>query len=93
MNGLCRAMGVAHVWAVLNAVPSQEVEASMRDALAEREVSVLGRVDFDPVVQRAGLLGTQLGPCEAATQSARVIADLEAEVEEEDSREPIPQNI
>jgi CO dehydrogenase maturation factor len=78
VGDLCRMMGVETAWAILNNVPSQEIERSMRAALHERGVNILGSVWCDPDVHRAGLEGTAIGSCRAKDDIAGCLKILEA---------------
>jgi CO dehydrogenase maturation factor len=75
---LCRMMEVETVWAILNNVPSVEIETRMRTALGERGVNILGCVRHDPEVRKAGLEGTAIGSCHAKDETAHCLTRLEA---------------
>jgi CO dehydrogenase maturation factor len=75
---LCRMMHVETAWAILNNVPSQEIETGMRSALHERTVNILGVVRYDESVRNAGLKGTAIGTCEAMEDIAVCLTNLEA---------------
>lgn len=78
VGDLCRMMDVGTFWAILNNVPSVEIETSMRTALEERGVHILGCVRHDPEVRKAGLEGTAIGSCHAKDDVANCLTSLEA---------------
>jgi CO dehydrogenase maturation factor len=78
VTGLCRMMGIRNVRAILNNVLSEEIEAKMHAALQDSSVHILGSVRHDPEVQRAGLEGSAIGPCQSRQYIAACIAKLEA---------------
>jgi CO dehydrogenase maturation factor len=78
VTDLSRMMGVKTVLAILNDVPSQEIEMSMRSALQKRDVNILGSVRYDPEVHKAGLDGTAIGSCGAKDDIEVCVLNLEA---------------
>jgi CO dehydrogenase maturation factor len=74
---LCQLMSIQNVQSILNNVSSEEIEAKMRTALQGRRVSILGSVRHDPQVQRAGLEGSAIGPCQSRQDIAVCVARLE----------------
>ncbi len=75
---LCRLMGIEQVAAVLNGAQTAKMEAMMREALAKREVKILGSVRYDPEIRKAGLEGSALGFCAAMEDLAKITGKLEA---------------
>jgi CO dehydrogenase maturation factor len=78
VTGLCRMIGIRNVWAILNNVFSEEIEAKMRAALQDPSVHILGSVRHDPEVQKTGFEGSAIGPCQSRQDIAACIAKLEA---------------
>jgi CO dehydrogenase maturation factor len=75
---LCQLMSIQNAQSILNNVFSEEIESKMRTALQGRSVSILGSVRHDPDVQKAGLEGSAIGPCQSKQDIAACIAKLEA---------------
>jgi CO dehydrogenase maturation factor len=74
---LCQMMGIRTVRSILNDVSSRELELKMHTALQSRGVSILGSVRHDPEVQRAGLEGSAIGPCQSRRDIALCVVNLE----------------
>ena len=63
-------MEIGDVWAVLNKVTSEELEAKFREELAKRDIPVIGSVHYDPEIFEADLDGRPV-------RGSRAAADLE----------------
>jgi CO dehydrogenase maturation factor len=74
------AIGVKGVWAVLNKVPSPEVESVMTEELRKRKIGILGPVYEDPELERAGLMGTPIGKSKASDEVRKMVDELEGKV-------------
>jgi CO dehydrogenase maturation factor len=75
---LGNSLGIEQVWAVLNKVDSVETESVMRKELSKRKVSVVGKIDLDTAIYKAGLEGTRIGSCAAAGQIKEIVQNLES---------------
>lgn len=65
VNAFAEQMGKGKVWAILNKVRTREIESKIRRELIDREINILGTVDYDPEIELAGLMGTKLEKSEA----------------------------
>lgn len=74
---LCRFMGIERVWAILNRIPSKEVESVMINELNKREVEILGSVNYDLKIMKAGLEGTAISRSKAMEDVAKLMKRLE----------------
>jgi CO dehydrogenase maturation factor len=77
-------MGVGNVWALLNSVQSRTSEIETRIELKKRGVNVIGSLDYDPDVKRAGFEGTAIELCAAQEQMYHLVDDLEKAIEADD---------
>jgi CO dehydrogenase maturation factor len=75
-----RGIGVKEVWSILNKVPSPEVESVMVKELEKRKIGILGSVNEDPELEKAGLIGTPLGKSKAAEDVRAMIDELEGKI-------------
>ena len=73
--------GNKNVWAILNKVDSEEMDLIMQNSLKKRGVNYLGSVDYDKVIQKAGLEGTVIPQCKAEKQIAQILKKLEKSLE------------
>jgi CO dehydrogenase maturation factor len=71
---LAEGIGISSVLAVLNKIPSPEIDARLRMDLGKKEVRVAGTVCLDPVISQAGLSGQKLPDNSAAGARVRKIA-------------------
>ena len=71
---LARDIGVRRAFAVLNKIPSEEVEAKLREELRRRGAEVLGAIHYDPAVFEACLEGRAPDQSCRAAEEARDIA-------------------
>jgi CO dehydrogenase maturation factor len=75
---LSGSIGIEHVWAVLNKIDSEETESIMRNELDKRTVNILGKINLDRAIYKAGLEGTRIGKCAAAEQILDLAQNLES---------------
>lgn len=61
INYMASGIGVNRVRAILNKVPSEEVNSAMCAKLKEKNVTVLGTIYYDPQISAAGLEGRPPG--------------------------------
>ncbi len=73
-RGLATGMGVPiNVWAVLNKIPSREVENDLRERLARRNIEVAGVIYYDPQIQHDCLIGEKLSNSQAKLDVAKMV--------------------
>ena len=77
VRDLCAQMDIYNVWAVLNKVLSIDAEKRMVDAMNARDITILGIVHHDRMVEKAGMDGTSLMPCTAMTEAREITQHLE----------------
>jgi len=75
INYMAEGIGVGRIRAILNKIPSEEIEEEIIDALIEKEMKYLGTVYLDTDVSAAGLRGGVVGSC-AAREQMRTITRL-----------------
>ena len=73
---LAQDIGVRETLAVLNKVPSEEIEARLREELKRRGVEILGAVHYDPAVFEACFEGKPLGRCRAGEEVRSLVHHL-----------------
>jgi CO dehydrogenase maturation factor len=74
---LCRQMGKARVWTILNKFQSGEMESMMMGDLRKKKINILGTIRYDPEILKAGLKGATLGKPKALEDVIRIIERLE----------------
>ncbi len=74
VNFLARGTGIKDIWAVLNKVPSPEIEERLQGELTKRGINCIGSIHYDPQVATASLEGKPLQEC-AAKEDVRGIAE------------------
>jgi CO dehydrogenase maturation factor len=57
---MAEGIGISTIRAILNKIPSSEIEAKLRRELEEKQIRVAGTVYLDPQVSQAGLIGREL---------------------------------
>jgi CO dehydrogenase maturation factor len=77
---LCGEMGINKVYTILNKVQSKNIETVMAEEMKKRKVGILGVMQYDQDILKAGLMGTPLDKCEAAKDVKRIIEKLEETV-------------
>jgi CO dehydrogenase maturation factor len=75
INYMAEGIGIGRVRAILNKIPSEDIEEKIIDALVEKEIKYLGAVYVDPDVSEAAFLGKTIGDSKAREQ-IRVITRL-----------------
>ncbi len=73
VTNLSKKIGVKKVWAILNKVKSKENKSLMIRELKKRKVNILGIVNNDLKVEKAGLMGTPLGKSKAKEDVKRML--------------------
>jgi len=77
---LSKQINRKNYWAILNKVKSSKIENRMKNELERREIKILGSIFYDPAVELAGLMGTELQKTEAFHNIVNVVEKLEKEV-------------
>lgn len=75
---LSKLFEIEQVWAVLNKIDSEESESFMMKELKKRNVLVIGKINLDKNISKAGLEGKQIGECEALKQTELIVKKLES---------------
>jgi CO dehydrogenase maturation factor len=57
---MAEGIGISAIRAILNKIPSSEIEAKLREELEKEQIKVAGAVYLDPQVSQAGLMGREL---------------------------------
>ena len=57
---LAEGIGISTLYAILNKIPSSEIEVKLRKDLQERQIQVAGTVYLDPQISEAGFTGIKL---------------------------------
>jgi len=57
---MAEGIGIATIRAILNKIPSSEIEAKLRKELEKKQIKVAGTVYLDPQIAQAGLIGQEL---------------------------------
>ena len=65
---MAEGIGVGRIRAILNKIPSEEIEEEIIDRLIEKEIDHLGAIYMDPQVSEAGFRGTVIGDTKARKQ-------------------------
>jgi CO dehydrogenase maturation factor len=71
---LAEGIGISAIHAVLNKIPSPEIDARLRRELEKKQVKVSGTVYLDPQISQAGLSGQKLPDHSTAGAQVRKIA-------------------
>jgi len=58
-------MGKGRVWTILNKIRTREIESIVSNELRERDINILGTVNYDPEIELSGLMGTKFEKSEA----------------------------
>src|SRR4030043_208274 len=79
---MAEGIGISAVRAILNKIPSPEVEEKLREDLENKQIKVAGAVYLDPQISQAGFTGNKLPDnSAAAAQVKKIAAALWAEEE------------
>jgi CO dehydrogenase maturation factor len=65
---MAEGIGVGRIRAILNKIPSEEIEEEIIDRLIKKEIDHLGAIYMDPQVSEAGFRGTVIGDTKARKQ-------------------------
>jgi CO dehydrogenase maturation factor len=65
---MAEGIGVGRIRAILNKIPSEEIEEEIIDRLIEKEIRYLGALYMDPQVSEAGFRGIAVGDSKAREQ-------------------------
>ena len=57
---MAEGIGIATIRAILNKIPSSEIETKLRKDLGKKQIKVAGTVYLDPQIAQAGLMGQEL---------------------------------
>ena len=76
VNSLAAGSGVGNSSAVLNKVPSPEMESKLREDLGQRGITVIGAIPYDPELFEACLEGRPPGGGNTAEQIGEVLDSL-----------------
>jgi len=57
INALAAEVAVERVWTILNKIGSKEIASRVREELAQRDVSVIGSIGYEPEIFQSGLEG------------------------------------
>jgi CO dehydrogenase maturation factor len=71
---LAEGIGISTLYAVLNKIPSPEIEAELREEVEKKGVKMAGTVYLDPRITHAGFRGQKLPDNTAAHAQAQKIA-------------------
>ncbi len=69
---MAEGLGIGRFRVILNRIPSEDVEETMVESLAEKEIKYLGAVYTDPQVSEAHFLGQPIGESKAKEQMGRI---------------------
>ena len=79
---MAEGIGISAIQAILNKIPSPEIEEKLRKELENKQMKVAGAVYLDPQISLAGFTGKKLPDnSDAATQVKKIAAALLAEQE------------
>jgi CO dehydrogenase maturation factor len=76
INDIAREGGITGVRAILNKIPSESIEKSLREQCAERGINIAGSVRYDPVLVEECLRGKALGESQAREDMRKIVARL-----------------
>ena len=76
VNFLAQGTGVANVRAILNKVPSDEVDKMLREEIEKRGIEVIGTIYYDPKISEACLRGKPLDESAAKNSMKQIAAAL-----------------
>jgi CO dehydrogenase nickel-insertion accessory protein CooC1 len=57
---MAEGIGISTIRAILNKIPSPEIEAKLKKEVEQKQIKVAGAVYLDPQVSQAGLMGQEL---------------------------------
>jgi CO dehydrogenase maturation factor len=79
---MAEGIGIPGVQAILNKIPSPEIEEKLQKELENKQMNVAGAVYLDPQISQAGFTGKKLPDnTEAAKQVRKIAAALLSERE------------
>jgi len=70
---MAEGIGISTIRAILNKIPSSEIEAKLRKELEKKQIKVAGAVYLDPQVSQAGLIGRELPAITGAHEQVKKI--------------------
>ena len=76
INGLANGIGIGNIWAVLNKITSEGLDARLRDELGKRNIEVIGSILNDAEISEACLEGFPIEGCEVANDVAKILDAL-----------------
>jgi CO dehydrogenase maturation factor len=77
---LAEGIGISTIRAILNKIPSPEIEARLRKEMEKNRIQVAGAVYLDPKISQAGFAGEALpNDTEAAAQAKKIVAAILSE--------------
>jgi CO dehydrogenase maturation factor len=71
---MAEGIGISTIHAILNKIPSSDMEAKLREELEKREIKVAGAIYLDPQISHAGFTGEKLPASTNAEAQAKKIA-------------------
>jgi len=81
IDWFCKDLRIDRFWLLLNKVPSDEIETSLREQLGNLDPKVIGVVHNDDTLVEMALSGSALHECNALTEMESVIGRMENEIE------------
>jgi CO dehydrogenase maturation factor len=81
MDQFCNDMGIEHFWLLLNKVPSDDIETSLRQQLGSLDRKVIGVVHNDETLVEMALSGDALSDCSALAEVESMVDRMENEIE------------
>jgi CO dehydrogenase maturation factor len=74
---MAEGIGISTIQAILNKIPSPEIEEKLRKELEKRQIKVAGAIYLDPQISKAGFIGKKLPDnTEAAAQAKKITVAL-----------------
>ena len=70
---MAQGMGIARVWALLNKIPSQQIEARIARELLTKGVKTAGAVHFNATLSESGLDGKPVAAATATDEMKKVV--------------------
>ena len=72
---MAEGIGISAILAILNKIPSPEIEEKLREDLENKQIKVAGAVYLDPQISQAGFTGQKLPDNTDAAAQAKKIAE------------------
>lgn len=76
INALASEVGMNHIWAVLNKIPSEELGLKLSDELKGKGLNVIGSISYDPDISFSSLEGRLLRGDKALKEAAEILNHL-----------------